>query len=90
MSRGGDDSAPGSEQESAVNTTPIHPKPTTRAYRPAIRHDGPCGERRQCWRPACRAAFPGLRTIELQPDKALAFCHHAIVPTDFARLTVAA
>ncbi len=41
-----------------------------------LRHDDPCGRRSPCWRPACRAAYPGLATIELLADgTVIAYCH---------------
>jgi hypothetical protein len=42
-----------------------------------IRHDGPCGEREECWRPECGAfAAAGYRTVEVLVDGTrLAYCH---------------
>lgn len=63
-----------------MQTTPVQEKPTTRAYRPAIRHGGPCGVRRQCWRPSCRAEYGDLRTLEIlaSPPVVLAYCHREV------------
>lgn len=50
------------------------PKPITQP----LRHNGPCGTREACWRPDCRAAFPGLRTVEVLPDgERLCYCHRS-------------
>ena len=50
-------------------------------YRPAIRHAGPCGPRRQCWRQACRDRFGPYPTIEvLQSGRTLAYCHRTTIP----------
>lgn len=51
--------------------------PTTPAPTPApLRHDGPCGRRSACWRPACRAAWGDYRTVEVLGDGlVLAYCH---------------
>lgn len=43
--------------------------------RPALRHDGPCGPRVECWRVACRTAWPGYRTVEYVAGRWLARCH---------------
>lgn len=41
-----------------------------------LRHNGPCGYREACWRPDCRAAFPGYLTIEtLASGEVIAYCH---------------
>jgi hypothetical protein len=41
-----------------------------------IRHDGPCGQRSVCWRPACRAAYPDALTVEWFPSRRIiARCH---------------
>ena len=47
-------------------------QPSTRL----LRHEGPCGRREACWRPACREAWPGYRTVEVLPDgEVIARCH---------------
>ncbi len=44
--------------------------------RPVIRHQGPCGERRYCARPACRDEFGIYPTVEFLPNGAIiAYCH---------------
>ena len=58
-------------------TTGVH-------HRGRLTHDGPCGPRVPCWNPACRASFPGYRTVEVlafatppDPDwDLIARCHH--------------
>jgi hypothetical protein len=41
-----------------------------------FRHDGACGTREECWRPECRAEFPGYATVEVMPDsEVIARCH---------------
>lgn len=56
-----------------------------------VRHDGPCGPRRPCWRPECRQ-FDPYRTIELLHDKAVAHCHGSTYALDdpLLRIEVAA
>lgn len=41
-----------------------------------IRHNGMCGQRRECWRQSCRDTFSGYATIEvLIAGDAIAYCH---------------
>jgi hypothetical protein len=49
-------------------------------YRPAIRHRGPCGPRRPCWRPACRDRFGIYPSVEMTADGWLAYCHGTTGP----------
>ena len=51
-------------------------------YRPAIRHRGPCGPRRRCYREACRAEFGDFATVEILGRVALFFCHGSHLPAD--------
>lgn len=51
------------------------------SYRPAIRHRGPCGVRRPCWRQACRERFGPYPSVESLPTGELVtFCHAATYP----------
>lgn len=63
---------------------------TAQATTTILRHRGPCGKRRHCWRPECRQAFPGYPTLEYLPDRVIAFCHRLSHPTDDPRLRGAA
>lgn len=65
----------------AVNV-PVGPGPVMSDQPTTIRHAGPCGRRVPCWRPECRAAFPGYATIEILASVAICFCHRLIVPVD--------
>lgn len=59
----------------------------TSIYRPAlIRHDGACGRRLSCFRPECRERFGSYLTLEILPDRAIAYCHRLIVALDDPRL----
>jgi hypothetical protein len=51
------------------------------ARRP-IRHLGPCGQRRRCYRPECREAFGDYPTIELVGGRMIAYCHRTEAPVD--------
>jgi hypothetical protein len=42
---------------------------------PLVHSSAPCGDRRECWRPACRAEFKGFRTVEWTTNEAIARCH---------------
>jgi hypothetical protein len=48
--------------------------------RPAIRHRGPCGPRRPCWRPACREANGDYLTVEVLTTGWIAYCHGTTGP----------
>lgn len=54
------------------------PDSTPSQYRLTIRHLGPCGPRRPCWRPACRERFAGVASIETVAGVTLAHCHGSI------------
>jgi hypothetical protein len=58
------------------------PDDTPPQYRPAIRHRGSCGPRRPCYRSACRERFGAYATVELLPDRVMAYCHGSIQPVD--------
>lgn len=49
---------------------------------PAIRHRGPCGPRRRCYRPDCRKQFGSYPTVEIVAGNVIAYCHRAVVPVD--------
>lgn len=49
-----------------------------RSTRIALIHEGPCGPRTRCWRPACRAAWGDYRTVEWTARAVIARCHRAI------------
>ncbi len=41
-----------------------------------LHHAGPCGERRLCWRPACRDTFSSYKTVEVMPNGwVISHCH---------------
>ena len=58
------------------------PHEDTTTYRPPLGHRGPCGTRRRCYRPACRAEFGDVQTVEIVDRVAIFFCHHLKVPID--------
>lgn len=60
-----------------TNRTPAETQDTPPLYRTAIRHRGPCGPRRHCWRPECRRRYDPIATLELLPAVVLARCQSA-------------
>ena len=60
--------------------TPGTADDTRPLYHSAIRHRGPCGPRRPCWRPACRQANGDYLTIEVLPTGWIAYCHGTTGP----------
>jgi hypothetical protein len=51
-------------------------------YRGTIRHFGPCGHRRRCYRVACRAEFRDYATVEVVAGTIIYYCHRQVVPID--------
>lgn len=47
-----------------------------------IRHEGPCGRRRFCYRSECRVAFGPHPTIEVVEGRVVAYCHRTVTPID--------
>lgn len=47
-----------------------------------LRHQGPCGPRRPCYRPDCRERFDPYLTVELVAGRALYYCHRTVQPVD--------
>jgi hypothetical protein len=47
-----------------------------------LRHLGPCGARRRCYRPECREAFGVYPSIEIVGGRAIFYCHRTVTPAD--------
>lgn len=64
-----------------MNTPANDRQYTPHGYRRTIRHRGPCGRRTTCWRPSCRAEFPGYPSVEvLSTGEMIAYCHNETYP----------
>lgn len=73
-----------------MSASNVQPQRNPEPRRTAIRHDGPCGERRRCYRPECREANRGYATVEILPDIVIFRCHAAVVPVDGVALAMLA
>jgi hypothetical protein len=51
-----------------------------------LRHRGHCGERLECYRIECRAAYRGFRPVEVTATRIFFRCHGSVVPADDVNL----